>query len=719
MAARLGVSAQQIQDQPDDWSAYQWGPLEHIWADTNLETGHAGRPIPTPGYEFHLYYRSNEFTYHTDLTSRVILASDRLETLPDEYTLVKNSAGNVLNVTANDYAGVPSSYRTATITAVTAGNHGAAVRISDDLKSLIYTPAAGFMGVDQLTYTLADGLQQTVKVIVPWDSLADRIVRLAQRDLADVLGVSLGEIGYTSATRRVMSDNSLAVERSGVPYKNEWTIGFEIHLNYRGVDVAYDTDTEQAVKLAYAPGLIWPDTFSVNEQSVNNVLYVESNDFPGTGYASFPTIASVTQGTAGGQVSIGPDGRNVLYTPPAGFTGDDTFTYTIGNLTTSGKVTVNQTDELARFHMEVTDVYGDSAASFRVGDLIRVNVYGTDLRGGQAGISAASLQLLFDRSVATVQGDISYGAGLTSDTGPQIQPGQVQLSLQGGKGVNTSDQLLATITLKATTSGPLQLTVHGIGDGIELVGAVGQIVAARPADAVSNVQVVSPLQNPQRGLATDVNHDGRVTALDALLVINELTISGAHAITPTSAAQLAAARLGFGVRFAQPTYLDVDGNGTVAPGDLLRILDFLNGLTARVPVAKPAANPAVSMLSPGAAPAGGASVSAASTLAISASAPILPAAQASPAATDVVFALSSSASPLGIAQRASPPGLVSGSQGIHDVAIVALADSASACELALPVNDSFGSRPADNPSTDERDVVSNLSGAETLDNPIN
>ena len=39
------------------------------------------------------------------------------------------------------------------------------------------------------------------------------------------------------------------------------------------------------------------------------------------------SVTSVTQPESGGTVTISPDGKGILYTPPAGFTGDDHFTY--------------------------------------------------------------------------------------------------------------------------------------------------------------------------------------------------------------------------------------------------------------------------------------------------------------------------------------------------------------------------------------------------------
>jgi hypothetical protein len=62
-------------------------------------------------------------------------------------------------------------------------------------------------------------------------------------------------------------------------------------------------------------------------------------------------------------------------------------------------------------------------------------------------------------------------------------------------------------------------------------------------------------------LAEDVNADGRVTALDALLVINDLNLSGARILTGIPPA-------GY--------FPDVNASGSIEPADVLRVIQYLN-----------------------------------------------------------------------------------------------------------------------------------------------
>jgi large repetitive protein len=75
------------------------------------------------------------------------------------------------------------------------------------------------------------------------------------------------------------------------------------------------------------------DTASVARNSTNNVIDVQANDYMRTVPGESATITSVTQGSAGGTVTH--DGNVVRYTPRSGFTGMETFRYTI--LTSTGK----------------------------------------------------------------------------------------------------------------------------------------------------------------------------------------------------------------------------------------------------------------------------------------------------------------------------------------------------------------------------------------------
>jgi hypothetical protein len=73
-----------------------------------------------------------------------------------------------------------------------------------------------------------------------------------------------------------------------------------------------------------------------------------------------------------------------------------------------------------------------------------------------------------------------------------------------------------------------------------------------------------PWQNPLS--PCDVDNNGRVEALDVLLVINDLN---AHQARPLPLVPQGASRL--------PPYLDVSGNNSLAPVDVLLVINHING----------------------------------------------------------------------------------------------------------------------------------------------
>ncbi len=85
-------------------------------------------------------------------------------------------------------------------------------------------------------------------------------------------------------------------------------------------------------------------------------------------------------------------------------------------------------------------------------------------------------------------------------------------------------------------------------------------LAPAAAQGVTPASVVSPWKNPT--LALDVNHDTRVTALDALVVINRILTSG---IGPLPAPDTD----------PPPFYYDTNGDGNLAPLDALRVINRL------------------------------------------------------------------------------------------------------------------------------------------------
>lgn len=77
------------------------------------------------------------------------------------------------------------------------------------------------------------------------------------------------------------------------------------------------------------------------------------------------------------------------------------------------------------------------------------------------------------------------------------------------------------------------------------------------------IQVRSIAQNQDH--PSDVNGDGLISPLDALLLLNELSNNGSYEIQMPSS--------------EEPPYFDVDGDGHTSPKDALGVINCLNGLS--------------------------------------------------------------------------------------------------------------------------------------------
>jgi peptidyl-prolyl cis-trans isomerase A (cyclophilin A) len=77
---------------------------------------------------------------------------------------------------------------------------------------------------------------------------------------------------------------------------------------------------------------------------------------------------------------------------------------------------------------------------------------------------------------------------------------------------------------------------------------------------ISVVKTHPSFQNPIAGMERDVNNDSMITALDMLVIINDLIANGAHAANASFV----------GSTYA---YLDVNGSGTVTSLDLLNVIN--------------------------------------------------------------------------------------------------------------------------------------------------
>ncbi len=88
------------------------------------------------------------------------------------------------------------------------------------------------------------------------------------------------------------------------------------------------------------------DTFNVDSDTSNNSLNVLANDSIAPDSGETLSVSAVGATSAGATVTVDND-NSISYTPPAGFTGTDTFSYTLSDGTTTTEVQVNVTVALA------------------------------------------------------------------------------------------------------------------------------------------------------------------------------------------------------------------------------------------------------------------------------------------------------------------------------------------------------------------------------------
>jgi hypothetical protein len=188
-------------------------------------------------------------------------------------------------------------------------------------------------------------------------------------------------------------------------------------------------------------------------------------------------------------------------------------------------------------------------------------------------------------------GSTSVSKGVVTHTFVIKNTGNSTLNLSGSPLVqlgNTTD--FSVVSLPAATVAPGGTTSFQVQFSPTALGPV-QTTVTISSDASNASQyeftiqgsgIVPPYQNPVNPL--DVNHDGHVTAIDALIIINELNANGTHALAPPT---------------GTPTYyFDVNGDNLVSPLDALLVINALNDA---VPEAVTFAAAAVGSESPSAA----------------------------------------------------------------------------------------------------------------------
>lgn len=283
---------------------------------------------------------SDEFTYLADGVHEAHVRVQVNRSVRDDYIYqgVYQDTGNaILNVLANDFLG--NGYLgPRVITSVGAAEHGGVVSIGGGGKWLVYTPPPGYSGPDAFTYAVDGALEARVTLSV--QALAQGDYYLFEADPAlgsytlNVLSNDFFRQGYQgpgiiTGIRDLSGSGTVSIV-GGQTLK--FVPGPTGSLTFKYVvDDKYEATASASIR-----NRLQSDAAVVDQNSAAQTVNVLPNDFavyyPYGSYVGPRLITSVGTSTRGGVVSISADGKSVTYQPPADFSGDDQFTYTVDGI---------------------------------------------------------------------------------------------------------------------------------------------------------------------------------------------------------------------------------------------------------------------------------------------------------------------------------------------------------------------------------------------------
>ena len=325
-----------------------------------------------------------------------------LTLIDDTAEVDENSSDNEINIYDNDIIGsrvllrrliVPSLSTTQGGTLVVKNNFS---RLPLDY-TIEYTPAADFTGEDTFQYSLEDtnGVSDpatvtiTVKageVVNGTPTAVDDSVSVFSNSLATEIDVldndSAGSDGYINGglTMRNGTLNSVSSEGGTIFIDNKGTdntaddvFNYVPQTNFTGEDtfeyVITDASGDASVGIVTVTVSVEilnvptasNDTVILEQDSSDNSLEVLANDAFGSEGQSLTDYLIVLVPSIINGATITVDGDNIIYTPAAGFSGNDSFNYTITDgIAQTATATVNITVTAVEFVNDVPTAVNDA-----------------------------------------------------------------------------------------------------------------------------------------------------------------------------------------------------------------------------------------------------------------------------------------------------------------------------------------------------------------------
>ncbi|PZE90467.1 hypothetical protein DEI95_11975 [Curtobacterium sp. MCBD17_008] len=264
-----------------------------------------------------------------------------------------------------------------TVTKVTGAAHGTATLAADG--SVVYTPAAGFSGTETLTYTVTDASRQTTTA-----TITVLVGPMAMRDSATVTAGSTLTVPKATGVLANDRGSDLTATVDQRPAHGTLALAADGSYTYTPADgfSGKDTFTYTATDGSGTPatGLVTVTVKpSTGDDTLTTVagqpLVVTSGALTGNDSGVGLTVTAVTDG-AHSTVTLGADG-SITVTPADGFSGADTFGYTVTDAngsTGTGTVTV-----------VVAPVAAADSGTVRAGETLARTTRATGVLGNDSG----------------------------------------------------------------------------------------------------------------------------------------------------------------------------------------------------------------------------------------------------------------------------------------------------------------------------------------------
>lgn len=307
------------------------------------------------GTDSFTYTASNGTTASSPATVTITVASNRPTALAHSYSISQNTTLSV-NAASGVLSGDsdPQSLSLTAAAVATAG-HGTLSLAADG--SFVYVPATDFTGNDTFTYTASDGTTTsdpatvTITVAATTVPVANADTYSATQDRPLVIGAASGVLANDTNSQTDSLTATIATQpaNGAVTLNSDGAFTYTPASGFTGTDTftyvaansASQSSPATVTITVHSPNqspVAAADSFSVDENSsltVPAATGVLAND---TDADQQTLSAQLVAQAQNGSVSLNSDG-GFTYTPTAGFSGSDSFTYQASDGTAQSAVT--------------------------------------------------------------------------------------------------------------------------------------------------------------------------------------------------------------------------------------------------------------------------------------------------------------------------------------------------------------------------------------------